>query len=154
MQKNVWDTCTVSYTGTKIGSGFQCNSGDELELYLSCFRNTFPTVATTCQHWWRVCVTTSSRAKRGTCTVWSDLGRVALVGLYCEVQCIMGNSHVETLLWVERHVWKHYLSAASLVGSKSGYVSGKFCGYFFTLFNSKRYFWNVHTFYKQLQKVY
>ena len=36
--------------------------------------------------------------------------------LYGEVQCIMGNGHMG--LPVDRHDWKHYLPATSLVGGK------------------------------------
>ena len=50
-------------------------------------------------------------------------GWVMVVGvsLYVEVQGIMGNGHIGTILtdrMTDRHDWKHYLSATSLVGSK------------------------------------
>ena len=36
--------------------------------------------------------------------------------LCSEVQCIMGNGHMGTTMWTDRHDWKHHLPATSLAG--------------------------------------
>ena len=40
-------------------------------------------------------------------------------GLYCEIQCIMGNGHMGIPPVNRRHLWKHYLPATLLVGGNN-----------------------------------
>ena len=70
---------------------------------------------------WGSHVSCSGGEGRGS-QVWGDWVQGAL---YSELQCIMGNGHMETSLvdrMTDRPDWKHYIPTTSLVGSKNRVV--------------------------------
>ena len=66
--------------------------------------------------------------------VFSDAHQMSLAGggrgrAWTEVNasCIMGNGHMVTPMWTDRHEWKYYLPETSLAGGNNEYGKIEFC---------------------------